>query len=70
MLTIDGFMTVARLARDKNIVLYSGNIGEKRRLENVVDAMERLRDHSLILRFQRGCKVRLENGARTRSAKY
>ncbi|EAM1504900.1 colanic acid biosynthesis glycosyltransferase WcaI [Salmonella enterica subsp. enterica serovar Montevideo] len=56
------------LPEGKKIVLYSGNIGEKQGLENVIDAAERLRDRPLIFAIvgQGGGKARLENMARER----
>lgn len=56
------------LPEDKNIVLYSGNIGEKQGLEKVIDAAEQLRDRPLMFAIvgQGGGKSRLENMARER----
>ena len=36
------------LPDNKKIILYSGNIGEKQGLENVIEAADRLRDEPLI----------------------
>lgn len=51
---------------DKKIILYSGNIGEKQGLENVIAAAERLREQPLIFAIvgQGGGKTRLEKMAR------
>lgn len=54
------------LPDDKKIILYSGNIGEKQGLENVIAAAERLREQPLIFAIvgQGGGKARLEKMAR------
>ncbi|HCD1254797.1 colanic acid biosynthesis fucosyltransferase WcaI [Citrobacter sp. ANG330] len=56
------------LPDDKKIILYSGNIGEKQGLENVIAAAERLREQPLIFAIvgQGGGKARLEKMARER----
>ena len=47
--------------RITKIILYSGNIGEKQGLENVIEAADRLRDEPLILPLSgRAGKARLE----------
>ncbi|HCB2601908.1 TPA: colanic acid biosynthesis fucosyltransferase WcaI [Citrobacter koseri] len=53
---------------DKKIILYSGNIGEKQGLENVIDAAERLTDRPwlFVIVGQGGGKARLEKMARER----
>lgn len=60
--------SVAQLRRnlglpdDKKIILYSGNIGEKQGLENVIAAAERLQNHPwlFVIVGQGGGKARLE----------
>ena len=56
------------LPDDKKIILYSGNIGEKQGLENVIAAAEQLREQPLIFAIvgQGGGKARLEKMARER----
>ncbi|WP_196010327.1 colanic acid biosynthesis fucosyltransferase WcaI [Citrobacter amalonaticus] len=56
------------LPDDKKIILYSGNIGEKQGLENVIAAAERLREQPLIFAIvgQGGGKARLEKMVRER----
>ncbi|MFA9594936.1 colanic acid biosynthesis fucosyltransferase WcaI [Citrobacter telavivensis] len=56
------------LPDDKKIILYSGNIGEKQGLENVIMAAEQLREQPLIFAIvgQGGGKARLEKMARDR----
>ncbi|HBH14731.1 MAG TPA: colanic acid biosynthesis glycosyltransferase WcaI [Leclercia adecarboxylata] len=56
------------LPRDKNIILYSGNIGEKQGLENVIDAAAALSDKpwQFVIVGQGGGKARLEKMARER----
>ncbi len=56
------------LPDNKKIILYSGNIGEKQGLENVIEAAERLRDEPLIFAIvgQGGGKARLEKMAQQR----
>ncbi|WP_318357949.1 colanic acid biosynthesis fucosyltransferase WcaI [Enterobacter sp.] len=56
------------LPQDKNIILYSGNIGEKQGLETVIDAAARLHDKPwlFVIVGQGGGKARLENLARER----
>ena len=56
------------LPDDKKIILYSGNIGEKQGLENVIDAAERLTDRPwlFVIVGQGGGKARLEKMARAR----
>ena len=56
------------LPDDKKIILYSGNIGEKQGLENVIDAAERLTDRPwlFVIVGQGGGKARLEKMARER----
>ncbi|EOI1353718.1 colanic acid biosynthesis fucosyltransferase WcaI [Citrobacter amalonaticus] len=56
------------LPDDKKIILYSGNIGEKQGLENVIAAAEQLREQPLIFAIvgQGGDKARLEKMARER----
>lgn len=56
------------LPDDKKIVLYSGNIGEKQGLENVIEAAAQLRDKPLVFAIvgQGGGKARLEKMARER----
>ncbi|MDA8479637.1 colanic acid biosynthesis fucosyltransferase WcaI [Citrobacter sp. Awk 4] len=53
---------------DHKIILYSGNIGEKQGLENVIEAALRLREQPLIFAIvgQGGGKARLEKIARER----
>ncbi|EEY2311220.1 glycosyltransferase, partial [Escherichia coli] len=53
---------------NKKIILYSGNIGEKQGLENVIEAADRLRDEPLIFAIvgQGGGKARLEKMAQQR----
>ncbi|EOT1604156.1 colanic acid biosynthesis fucosyltransferase WcaI [Escherichia coli] len=55
-------------ADNKKIILYSGNIGEKQGLENVIEAADRLRDEPLIFAIvgQGGGKARLEKMAQQR----
>ncbi|GJL45489.1 TPA: colanic acid biosynthesis fucosyltransferase WcaI [Citrobacter farmeri] len=57
------------LPEDKKIILYSGNIGEKQGLENVIAAAEQLREQPLIFAIvgQGGGKARLEKMARERN---
>ena len=57
------------LPDDKKIILYSGNIGEKQGLENVIAAAEQLREQPLVFAIvgQGGGKARLEKMARERS---
>lgn len=54
--------------RITKIILYSGNIGEKQGLENVIEAADRLRDEPLIFAIvgQGGGKARLEKMAQQR----
>lgn len=56
------------LPADKKIILYSGNIGEKQGLENVIEAADRLRDQPwlFVIVGQGGGKARLEKMARER----
>ncbi|EKY5002057.1 colanic acid biosynthesis fucosyltransferase WcaI [Citrobacter amalonaticus] len=56
------------LPDDKKIILYSGNIGEKQGLENVIAAAEQLREQPLVFAIvgQGGGKARLEKMARER----
>ncbi|AKE59080.1 colanic acid biosynthesis fucosyltransferase WcaI [Citrobacter farmeri] len=56
------------LPDDKKIILYSGNIGEKQGLENVIAAAEQLREQPLIFAIvgQGGGKARLEKMVRER----
>ena len=56
------------LPYDKKIILYSGNIGEKQGLENVIEAALRLREQPLMFAIvgQGGGKARLEKMARER----
>ena len=56
------------LPLDRKIILYSGNIGEKQGLENVIAAAEQLRELPLIFAIvgQGGGKARLEKMARER----
>lgn len=56
------------LPDDKKIILYSGNIGEKQGLENVIAAAEQLRDQPLVFAIvgQGGGKARLEKMVRER----
>lgn len=56
------------LPDDKKIVLYSGNIGEKQGLENVIEAAAQLCDKPLVFAIvgQGGGKARLEKMARER----
>ncbi|CBG88935.1 colanic acid biosynthesis fucosyltransferase WcaI [Citrobacter rodentium] len=56
------------LPDDKKIILYSGNIGEKQGLENVIEAAAQLRDQPLMFAIvgQGGGKARLEKMARER----
>lgn len=56
------------LPDDKKIILYSGNIGEKQGLENVIATAEQLREQPLIFAIvgQGGGKARLEKMARER----
>ncbi|NDO80342.1 colanic acid biosynthesis glycosyltransferase WcaI [Citrobacter sp. NCU1] len=59
------------LPRDRKIILYSGNIGEKQGLENVIEAAFRLREQPLMFAIvgQGGGKARLEKMARERGLK-
>lgn len=52
----------------KKIILYSGNIGEKQGLENVIDAAEKLRDQpwQFVIVGQGGGKARLQKLAQER----
>ncbi|NYU09329.1 colanic acid biosynthesis glycosyltransferase WcaI [Enterobacteriaceae bacterium CCUG 67584] len=52
----------------KKIILYSGNIGEKQGLENVIDAAEQLRDQpwQFVIVGQGGGKARLQKMAQER----
>ena len=56
------------LPDDKKIILYSGNIGEKQGLENVIAAAEQLHEQPLVFAIvgQGGGKARLEKMARER----
>ncbi|UYM55176.1 colanic acid biosynthesis fucosyltransferase WcaI [Leclercia adecarboxylata] len=56
------------LPEAKKIILYSGNIGEKQGLENVIDAAEQLRDHpwQFVIVGQGGGKARLQKMAQER----
>ena len=57
------------LPEAKKIILYSGNIGEKQGLENVIDAAEKLRDQpwQFVIVGQGGGKARLQKLAQERS---
>lgn len=59
------------LPLDRKIILYSGNIGEKQGLENVIEAALRLREQPLmfVIVGQGGGKARLEKMARERGLK-
>lgn len=59
---VDALRNQLGLPDNKKIILYSGNIGEKQGLENVIKAAERLRDEPLIFAIvgQGGGKARLE----------
>lgn len=59
------------LPRDRKIILYSGNIGEKQGLENVIAAAEQLCEQPLMFAIvgQGGGKARLEKMARERGLK-
>lgn len=59
------------LPLDRKIILYSGNIGEKQGLENVIAAAEQLRELPLMFAIvgQGGGKARLEKMARERGLK-
>ncbi|STI17093.1 putative colanic acid biosynthesis glycosyl transferase [Escherichia coli] len=46
---VDALRNQLGLPDNKKIILYSGNIGEKQGLENVIEAADRLRDEPLIL---------------------
>lgn len=56
------------LPEAKKIILYSGNIGEKQGLENVIDAAEQLRDQpwQFVIVGQGGGKARLQKMAQER----
>jgi colanic acid biosynthesis glycosyl transferase WcaI len=56
------------LPADRKIILYSGNIGEKQGLENVVAAAEQLQDKPwlFVIVGQGGGKARLEKGVAER----
>ncbi|AXF58548.1 colanic acid biosynthesis glycosyltransferase WcaI [Leclercia sp. W6] len=56
------------LPEAKKIILYSGNIGEKQGLENVIDAAEQLRDQpwQFVIVGQGGGKARLQKLAQER----
>ena len=56
------------LSDAKKIILYSGNIGEKQGLENVIDAAEKLRDQpwQFVIVGQGGGKARLQKLAQER----
>ncbi|QGU11529.1 colanic acid biosynthesis fucosyltransferase WcaI [Leclercia sp. J807] len=56
------------LPEAKKIILYSGNIGEKQGLENVIDAAEKLRDQpwQFVIVGQGGGKARLQKLAQER----
>ena len=56
------------LPESKKIILYSGNIGEKQGLENVIDAAEKLRDQpwQFVIVGQGGGKARLQKLAQER----
>ncbi|MGA0423881.1 glycosyltransferase [Escherichia coli] len=45
---VDALRNQLGLPDNKKIILYSGNIGEKQGLENVIEAADRLRDEPLI----------------------
>lgn len=59
---VDALRNQLGLPDNKKIILYSGNIGEKQGLENVIEAADRLRDEPLIFAIvgQGGGKARLE----------
>ncbi|EFN5807148.1 colanic acid biosynthesis glycosyltransferase WcaI, partial [Escherichia coli] len=62
---VDALRNQLDLPDNKKIILYSGNIGEKQGLENVIEAADRLRDEPLIFAIvgQGGGKARLEKMA-------
>ena len=65
---VDALRNQLDLPDNKKIILYSGNIGEKQGLENVIEAADRLRDEPLIFAIvgQGGGKARLEKMAQQR----
>ncbi|HCQ2508004.1 TPA: colanic acid biosynthesis fucosyltransferase WcaI [Escherichia coli] len=65
---VDALRNQLGLPDNKKIILYSGNIGEKQGLENVIEAADRLRDEPLIFAIvgQGGGKARLEKMAQQR----
>ncbi|STI12187.1 putative colanic acid biosynthesis glycosyl transferase [Escherichia coli] len=65
---VDALRNQLGLPDNKKIILYSGNIGEKQGLENVIEAADRLRDEPLIFAIvgQGGGKARLEKIAQQR----
>ncbi|STE85287.1 putative colanic acid biosynthesis glycosyl transferase [Escherichia coli] len=70
---VDALRNQLGLPDNKKIILYSGNIGEKQGLENVIEAADRLRDEPLIFAIvgQGGGKARLEkNGAAAWTAQH
>ncbi|MCR2918075.1 glycosyltransferase, partial [Escherichia coli] len=62
---VDALRNQLGLPDNKKIILYSGNIGEKQGLENVIEAADLLRDEPLIFAIvgQGGGKARLEKMA-------
>ncbi|EPV6874484.1 colanic acid biosynthesis glycosyltransferase WcaI [Escherichia coli] len=65
---VDALRNQLGLPDNKKIILYSGNIGEKQGLENVIEAADLLRDEPLIFAIvgQGGGKARLEKMAQQR----
>lgn len=69
---VDALRNQLGLPDNKKIILYSGNIGEKQGLENVIEAADRLRDEPLILPLsgRAAAKRGWKNGAAAWTAQH
>ncbi len=69
---VDALRNQLGLPDNKKIILYSGNIGEKQGLENVIEAAARLRDEPLILPLsgRAAAKRGWKNGAAAWTAQH